>query len=294
MIEILRVPLAVAAGICTLCGYILAAGGLADGTAALLLFVAVMTIASGTMPINDLIDRDADLVNRPDRPIPSGRVKPWQAVALSVVLSAIGVACAFAVGRAVGFAALGLVVLATFYNLRGKKLGIAGNTMVSLCVSSTFSVGALARGWPPHGLPLTLTAVAFLASLALETAGDIHDAAGDRENGSRSFAVTRGSRAAAMLYVALCLIVSTFSVALPLLLPPTERMILSVTAPTGVAFLGTAFVFVRTLYGDVETVGNANPQSAESAGPKLTKLIHLQTILLMAAVVGMTVIVWAR
>lgn len=234
MIEVLRLPLAVAAGICAFCGYILGTGPVSS-VSALLLFAAVTAIAAGTMPLNDLVDLRADKVNRPERPIPSGRVKPWQAVTLFLVLSVAGVGAAAFVNRPLAVAAASLLVVATLYNLYGKRLGLAGNAMVSLCVGSTFTVGALARSWPPGGVPVAMSAVTVLVSLALETAGDIHDAAGDRESGNRSFTVTHGVRAATALYITLCALVALLACALPLLLDP-GRLFSSLLSPVAWGF----------------------------------------------------------
>ncbi|RIQ12958.1 UbiA family prenyltransferase, partial [Jiangella rhizosphaerae] len=46
------------------------------------------------MALNDYADRDLDRLERPERPIPSGRVKPGEALALAAGLTAAGVGLA--------------------------------------------------------------------------------------------------------------------------------------------------------------------------------------------------------
>ena len=57
-------------------------------------FVTGFTITGSSMVSNDYWDLAVDRVNNPDRPIPSGRVKPREAIALTIILSAIGLGAA--------------------------------------------------------------------------------------------------------------------------------------------------------------------------------------------------------
>src|SRR5688500_19334903 len=50
------------------------------------------------MAANDWADRDLDAVERPDRPIPSGRVSPSAALGVAAALTAAGLAVAGAAG----------------------------------------------------------------------------------------------------------------------------------------------------------------------------------------------------
>lgn len=75
------------------------------------------------------------------------------------------------------------------YNLFGKKLGILGNMMVSLCVASTVLLGYMALSHVVSASLLRFVLIVFTSSLVLELSGDIQDAAGDARSGSRSLAV---------------------------------------------------------------------------------------------------------
>jgi 4-hydroxybenzoate polyprenyltransferase len=59
------------------------------------------------MALNDYADRDLDRVERPERPIPSGRVTPGFALGLAAGLTGAGIACA---GLSGGRPALGVAV----------------------------------------------------------------------------------------------------------------------------------------------------------------------------------------
>ena len=70
----------------------------------------------GGMALNDYADRDVDAVERPQRPIPSGRVKPDFALRLAQALTAAGVITA---GLAGGRRSLAVAV-----PLAGDHLGL--------------------------------------------------------------------------------------------------------------------------------------------------------------------------
>ncbi|KOV82830.1 SCO3242 family prenyltransferase [Nocardia sp. NRRL S-836] len=65
----------------------------------LLLPLASVSLYWAGMALNDWADRDLDAVERPERPIPSGRVGPDAALATAAGLTAVGVGLAAAAGR---------------------------------------------------------------------------------------------------------------------------------------------------------------------------------------------------
>ncbi|MFN3165784.1 MAG: UbiA family prenyltransferase, partial [Phycisphaeraceae bacterium] len=52
--------------------------------------VGISMIYCGGMVLNDYLDRGVDAIERPSRPIPSKRVKPWQAAAMAFGLLVLG------------------------------------------------------------------------------------------------------------------------------------------------------------------------------------------------------------
>ena len=67
------------------------------------------------MALNDWADRELDATERPERPIPSGRVSPNQALAVAAGLTAAGIGLAAAAGRDAVKVALPLAALAFFF-----------------------------------------------------------------------------------------------------------------------------------------------------------------------------------
>ncbi|MER7107760.1 SCO3242 family prenyltransferase [Streptomyces sp. NPDC000229] len=83
------------------------------------------------MALNDWADRDEDAVDRPHRPIPSGRVTPPAALAASTVLTATGLALAARAGRAPLTVATALAATVWAYDLRLKHTRAAPAAMAT-------------------------------------------------------------------------------------------------------------------------------------------------------------------
>jgi len=151
-----------------------------------------MLVAGGGNALNDCCDLEADRINRPRRPLPSGRLSPGFAKTTSVVLFAAGLALGAAVSPASAAIALAVTGMLVFYAIRGKRLGIAGNLLVALAGALAFVYGGVAAGQPrPSLVP---AAFALLMHLAREMVKDVQDLEGDRAIGARTTAIVHGER----------------------------------------------------------------------------------------------------
>jgi 4-hydroxybenzoate polyprenyltransferase len=90
--ELVRLPAALTVPGDTLAGA--AAAGFPLGRRTAWLPVASVCLYWSGMALNDWADREVDAVERPERPIPSGRVSPAQALAAAAVLTAAGLGAA--------------------------------------------------------------------------------------------------------------------------------------------------------------------------------------------------------
>lgn len=95
----------------TLAGIALAGGTMSPGPLTLLL-VAMSAAYVGGMYLNDAFDREIDAVERPERPIPSGRLQARQVFAAGYGLLGLGIALTVAAADAAGRQSLWLAALA--------------------------------------------------------------------------------------------------------------------------------------------------------------------------------------
>jgi geranylgeranylglycerol-phosphate geranylgeranyltransferase len=196
IIQLFRIELPLAAGVCTLIGATISAGKLPPLWIALSVFLCVFFISSSAMISNDYFDLDTDRVNAPNRPLPSGHALPRDAILLTFLTAILGLAAAAGIGLSALVVALVLWMIGLLYNRKGKATGLIGNLMVSACAGMVFIFGAIAVGEPWNPVSWTLGGLAFCFDLGEEIAADTMDVEGDRLRGSNSIAIIKGRRAA--------------------------------------------------------------------------------------------------
>ncbi len=133
------------------------AGRLADGFPVLpfaLLLLSSACLYSSGMVWNDYFDQEQDKRERPERPLPSGRVAPGEAARLAAALMGVGAGFALLAGRASFVVALLLVVAILSYD-RWLKRTWAGPLGMGLCRSLNVLLGVslagtLAVPWAAH------------------------------------------------------------------------------------------------------------------------------------------------
>ena len=172
--------------------------------------VTAFTLTGAAMAVNDYYDFDIDKINEPKRPLPNGEVSKKEALALTGVLTAIGLVAALVISLyCLAFAFAAWVIMVT-YTTVGKRSGFAGNLLVSACVAAPFLYGSLAAVNAVRYNILLFASMAFLSNTGREIAKGIVDIQGDSLHGIKTLAVRFGDRkaalaAAAFFVLAVCL-----------------------------------------------------------------------------------------
>lgn len=170
--------------------------------AVLFIFIAVFLITGAGNTINDYYDRMIDAINRPSRPIPSGRIQPEMAFRYSLVLFAIGCILAGLVNQICLIIAAFNSTLLFFYARDLKATPLLGNLSVSYLTGSTFLFGGAAAGLVGLAANQIPFGLSFLASMSREIAKDIEDIKGDLLGGARTLPILAGERFSSALAVA--------------------------------------------------------------------------------------------
>ena len=165
-------------------------------------FLTGFTFCAAAMVINDYYDRKIDAINEPQRPIPNGTVKPNEALAFVSVLSVMGfVFAGFVSVLCFVVAAAALAITATYITV-GKRSGLPGNFLVSICVATPFIYGSI-TAIETVGLNVLLFAsMAFLSNTGMEITKGIVDVKGDSAEGVKTLAVRFGEKNAAVAAIA--------------------------------------------------------------------------------------------
>ena len=190
-------------GFAVIVGAILATQSFADIPLSHLVygFVTGSALTAASMAINDYYDRGIDAVNEPDRPIPSGLIKPEEALGFASVLTVIGFVAAFLTNTTSALcflAALISWVVSVAYATVGKRTGLLGNFLVSACVSIPFIYGSLAVTNTIELNVLIFASMAFLSNTGREITKGIVDVQGDRTMNVQTLAVRYGEKNAAI------------------------------------------------------------------------------------------------
>ena len=160
---------------------------------ALVVIVPAFVGAGGNI-VNDYFDRYVDAINKPWRPIPSGRISARTAFIVSLSLMSVGVSLSLLLNPYCLLVALLAAVLLFEYSRWLKKTGFPGNIVIGLLSFLSIFFGGLASPDPIASLLPGL--YAFLIILGREIFKGIEDLEGDRRYGVRTLAVSKGPRAA--------------------------------------------------------------------------------------------------
>jgi geranylgeranylglycerol-phosphate geranylgeranyltransferase len=158
--------------------------------------VSALLLLSAGNALNDYCDYKIDRINKPQRPIPAGRIQRSDALIFAIVLLGLGTLLGFLVNQ---YAALIAVIVSGCligYALWLKRTPFVGNLVVGVLTGLTFIAGGIAVG--PVRDVLVPAIFAFLFTTAREIVKDIEDAEGDLEYNAQTIAVI-SQRAAVLM-----------------------------------------------------------------------------------------------
>ena len=151
-----------------------AVAGATDVRALAALVAATACLYAGGIVFNDVFDRQIDAHERPERPIPSGRVTAAGAAVFGAALLFSGIAAATLVTPAASLVALGIAAAALTYDAWTKHHTVAGPLNMGLCRALNLVLGmtavpaAAAEYWP-----LALINLAYITAVTLTSRSEV-------------------------------------------------------------------------------------------------------------------------
>ncbi len=139
--------------------------------------IVVFLFTGAGNSLNDYYDRIIDRINHPNRPLPSGRTDPENAIILALSLFFFAIVLAFLINTLAFLIVIANFVVMISYETMFKAKGAVGNFTISWLTGTTFLFGGAAV----MGVERTyiLASLAFLATFGREVAKDIEDIKGD-------------------------------------------------------------------------------------------------------------------
>lgn len=192
IIQLMRFDLSFAAGISVVVGEFVAISSFPSLNDLILGFMIGFFISTSALILNDYFDIEADRINRPTRPLPSGIIKPTSVIVLWIITSIIGFVLAFQISYIALLVVIIFWIIGFLYNWKFKRMGLFGNLMVSFSVAITFIFGGIIVGNPWNVMVWSFAFIAFFIDLGEEIASDALDMIGDEKINSKSIAINMG------------------------------------------------------------------------------------------------------
>jgi len=212
-------------------------------------FFTGFMLTAASMAINDYYDREIDAINEPNRPIPSGLIKPKEALVFAFALTAVG----FAASMMNSYLLMNVFCLITAiiawiifvtYTTVGKRSGLPGNFLVSMCVAIPFIYGSLAIANEVKLNVLVFVSMVFLSNTGREITKGIVDVQGDKAQNVKTLAVRYGERNAAV--AASLFYLSAVSLSpIPWLLELVSFWFIPLVAITDLGLAASSFVLLK-------------------------------------------------
>jgi len=157
-------------------------GGLVAGSTffsipLILAMIVVFLVGAGSMPFNDYFDHEIDMISHPERPIPSKRIKPVDALVFSIILFGIALSISFFINLLCFGIVLFSLLFLYLYEVFFKNRGFIGNILVAFLSAMSFTFGGAAVGNPLASILLSL--ITFFLFTGRETLKDVQDVKGD-------------------------------------------------------------------------------------------------------------------
>ena len=162
-------------------------------------FITGFMLTAASMAINDYYDRRIDAINEPKRPIPSGLIKPREALTFALALTAMGFVAAYLTSTFCFAIAVIAWIIFVIYTTVGKRSGLLGNFLVSTCVSIPLIYGTYTVAGTLERNVLVFAAMVFLSNTGREVTKGIVDVQGDKMQSIETLAVRYGEKTAAVI-----------------------------------------------------------------------------------------------
>ena len=178
--------------------------------------IATFLALGGGNAINDVFDVKIDSINKPTRPIPSGRIKLKiaRAYALGLLLLAIlvgGIISLMVRNIAPVTIVIGACILEYFYARNLKSTVLIGNICVGILTGLCFLFGGVIIGCKIGNIQIIIISLilgffALLMNIAREIVKDTEDIEGDKKEGAKTFPIVYEKKPSAYLAGALIII----------------------------------------------------------------------------------------
>ena len=185
--------------------------------ALLVLFIPMMGWIAG-LYLSDYLDRNLDSIQKPHRPIPSGRIKPKEAIIIGALFAFTGFFLTFYLPFYNIILVFIVALLVFLYTYISKSRGFPGNINRGLVTVAAYFFGVFAVDTSLSVIPpyvWLLSIVFLLHDTNSNLVGAIRDVEGDKKGGYRTIPVAYGIKFSVYLSLLLTAVWLPLSLILP-------------------------------------------------------------------------------
>lgn len=210
-LELIRYPLFAIPIVATLPGALIASEGQWTWRVAAALVIAMFGYFAGMIK-NDYFHRETDVLTNPNRPLPSLRLTPQQALVPASIIYGLCVICGFLLSVKAGLLVMALVAISHLYNAFFKAQGILGSLTLPLGIGLLNVFGALVVSNNVPRLVWYAFGATTLYDLGTHITTTFKDITRDKKHGITTTPVQLGIRPA--LFLSAVATISAFILAL--------------------------------------------------------------------------------
>jgi len=161
-----------------------------------------MALSGASMVFNDWKDYQIDLINRPDRAIPSKLVARPIALGMAFLLFLIAFLLASVSDSMIGICVALIIGASVAYTLVLKNIPLVGNVVVGIIAASPVWIWLPLTDSPSQSYLLVIASLMFI-NIGREIARTADDVQGDRSNGVHTVTTQYGTENTALISVAM-------------------------------------------------------------------------------------------
>lgn len=200
-LELIRYPLFAIPIVATLPGVLIASEGKLTWRVVAALIIAIFGYFAGMIK-NDYFHHETDALTNPDRPLPSNRLTPKQALVPASIIYALCVISGFLLSVKAGLLVVALVAISHLYNAIFKAKGILGSLTLPLGIGLLNVFGALVVSDRVPRLVWYAFGATTLYDLGTHIITTFKDISRDKQHGITTTPVQLGIRPALFLSAA--------------------------------------------------------------------------------------------
>ncbi|PWJ60655.1 4-hydroxybenzoate polyprenyltransferase [Dyadobacter jejuensis] len=136
---------------------------------------ATLGLYGGGVVMNDVFDAELDAIERPERPIPSGKVSVQAGRIMGLALLAMGIILANRVGFQSGLVALLIALSTIVYNRWAKHHFFMGPLVMGLCRGGNLLLGmSIFSGAIPQWGWLAIVPIVYIGAITMISQDEVH------------------------------------------------------------------------------------------------------------------------